>query len=202
MSVKECKTFRAPGSASAFWECSLDLPNSYAKDDGIRLCVTSEGSTQELADENACRLAFAHLLMDSPGLVVLRPKHWNIPSQELLDKMPVAVPPPQALPVHVNPKQVKMKREAGTQRYTDPADVWSEQVAKVLREILRTHARTFDPSSIHYSWMGRRSYQEHMYEKLNQLLEKGGGLRNFVDNHPEFTWQRHGKNGMVIKWAW
>ena len=40
-----------------------------------------------------------------------------------------------------------------------------------------------------------------MYEKLNKLLRKGE-LKHFVDNHPEFIWQSHSKNGMVITWAW
>ena len=214
-SVRRCKSYKQPGSASASWQCTLDLPNSYVKDDGIRLCVTSEGPSKETADENACRLAFAHLLMDNPREVLLRPKHWRVsqqdliknlpaavsPSQALLDQMPVAVPPPQALPVHANLKKDKMKREAGTQRNTDPPHVWRKEVATLLRAILTAHAGTFDPSWIHHSWMGRRSGHEHMYEKLNKLL-KPGELRDFVDKHPEFIWQHHGKNGMVVKWAW
>ena len=41
-SITKCKTFTEPGSASASWQCTLDLPNSFAKDDGIRLHVSSE----------------------------------------------------------------------------------------------------------------------------------------------------------------
>ena len=46
-SLSDCKTFRAPGSASASWQCVVDLPNSFNKDDGIRLCVSSEGRNKK-----------------------------------------------------------------------------------------------------------------------------------------------------------
>ena len=46
-SVTQCKTYTpvAPGSASASWLCSLDLPNSFTPADGRRLQTEGYGTT-------------------------------------------------------------------------------------------------------------------------------------------------------------
>ena len=198
-SVTDCKTFTKPGSASASWQCILDLPNSFAKDDGIRLRVSSEAPTKQEADENACRLAFTHLLMENPGQVVLWPGHWNKTIDELLGNMPESVPPHQALPVHVNAKRAHMEAEAGSERFLDPQPVWEGRVAAILREILNCHGGSFNPAQISHYNMGRAPGHERMYEKLNRLLQPKE-LRTFVGQHPEFKWQPYGKKGMTITW--
>ena len=87
-----------------------------------------------------------------------------------------------------------------SERHSDPQHVWEERVAAILRDIIECHDGSFTPSGIKHHLMGRGRNHERMYEKLNKRLEKGK-LRDFVDNHPEFTWQRHGKNGMLISLA-
>jgi len=44
----------------------------------IRDRVTAEGGTQDEAAENACRQAFAQLLLADPSQVVLRPKYSRL----------------------------------------------------------------------------------------------------------------------------
>ena len=70
--VTACKTFtnHAPGTASA-WRCTLELPNSFAPGDGIRVRTIGEGPTKEHASEDACRKAVVHLLVANPGQFVL-----------------------------------------------------------------------------------------------------------------------------------
>ena len=45
-SVTKCKAHTQPGPASTSWECVLELPNSFAKDDGIRLRVSAKAPTK------------------------------------------------------------------------------------------------------------------------------------------------------------
>ena len=197
-SVTDCKTFTMPSSASDPWQCVLDLPNSFAKDDGIRLRVSSEAPTKKEADEHACRLAFIHLLMERPEQIVLRPRHWNVSIDGLLKYMPHSLPPHQALPVHVNAKRARMDDESATER--DPLGVWEGRVEVLLREILNRHGGSFDPSRISHKAMGRAPGEARAYEELNRLLHPNE-LKDFVEQHPEFAWQPKGKKGMTIKWA-
>ena len=53
-SVTACKDFSAPSSASADWQCILDLPHSLANGDGRRLVVHGEGKTKEDASGAGC----------------------------------------------------------------------------------------------------------------------------------------------------
>ena len=138
-SVTKCKTIKRPGSASASWQCVLDLPNSFTKGDGIRLRVSSEAPTKREADEHARRLAFAHLLMARPGQVVLRPAHWNVSIDDLLGNMPDSLPPHQVLPVHVNAKRARMEGESAAERLSDPPAVWEGRAVELLREIINRH---------------------------------------------------------------
>ena len=70
-SIKACKQFSAPGSASAAWQCSLDLPHSVARGDGRRVVVRGEGATKEDASEIACLHAVAILISESPSEFLL-----------------------------------------------------------------------------------------------------------------------------------
>ena len=196
-SVTECKQFTPPGSASANWRCTSDLPNSFAPQDGLRLCVSSEAPTKNEADQHTCRLAFIHLLMVNPGEVVLRPKHWNVPIDDLLANMPESVPPHQALPVHV---RARMNSESATERWSDPPDVWKGRVAQLLRDILNSHGGTFDPSQIRHKQMGRTKWDPRAYEELNKLL-KPNELKEFVHEHHDFAWEPKHNKGMIIKWS-
>ena len=201
-SVQNCKTFTEPGAASTTWQCVLDLPNSFTKNDGIRLRVSCEASTKAQVDEDVCRLAFTYLLMESPEQVILRPSHWNVSIEDLLKHIPdyislFCVPPHQALPVHVNASRTRMDGEAAGERLSL---VWEGRVVELLRDILRCHGGSFDPSHICHKWMGRGPEDEKTYKELNRLLQPNE-LKPFVERHPEFVWYANGKNGMIIQWA-
>ena len=142
--VSECKTYErvAPGSANAQWCCRLNLPNSFAPADGRRLQTEGYGLTQQIASEHACHQAVARLLMTEPSIFVLRPQHWKIPAEQLLEGWPGAETAPQALPVHVPARS----REAGVGAETLTAAEVDERVADVIRRCLRTHGGERNPS--------------------------------------------------------
>ena len=154
--VTDCKTYTvAPGSASASdsWRCSLDLPNSFTPNDGIRLQTEGYGSTQKEASEHACHQAVAHLLMTEPSQFLLRPAHWRISLSALLEGLPVYLPGTshQPLPVHVPARS----REAGVEAAGQGAASGAQEVAEVddriadlLRRCLDAHGGQFDPSRI------------------------------------------------------
>jgi len=177
----------------------LDLPNSFEPGDGLRLVTEGEGATKEAASEQACRLAFTRLLMERPGLVVLRPAHWKVSLDELMANISLPGEWHQALPVHVRARRSQLAREAASERYVDANEVWKGRVADLLRQILRRHRGSFDPSRISHKLMGLAPGEETTYSKLNKLLEKGE-LKPFVEQHSEFACQRVGSR-MLITWA-
>ena len=168
-SVKKCKTFAhiEPGSASAAWRCSLDLPHSFTPGDGRRVEATGYGKTNNEASEAACRRAMAVLLMRSPGDVVLRPLHWWISLESLVRGLPGTVAEHQALPVHV-PWRL---HEAGTEAETLPEAEVKERVASLLRLCLHKHGGSFDPANISRSALGQKRGEEPVYSQLNKLLK-------------------------------
>ena len=204
--VSRCKTFEhiapgsasaaAPGSASAAWRCSLDLPNSFTPTDGRRLQTEGYATTKDEASELACRRAVALLLMMEPSQVVLRPAHWRISPSALLEGLPFTHTAHQALPVHVAPRSLQAGVEAG--RLTE-AEV-NDRVVALLRSCLTAHGGSFDPSRISRAALGQQLGEEAVYSQLNKLLLPGG-LRPFVESHPEFSWTTHGQKGMLITWA-
>ena len=195
--VTDCKTYThvAPGSASAAWQCSLNLPNSFNANDGIRLQTEGYGCTQNTASEDACRQAVIYLLMTNPSQVILQPKHWNISPSALLEGLPGTETVHQALPVHVPARS----REAGVEAQTLSAAQVDERVADILRRCLYAHGGEFDPSKISSKDLGQKPGEERVYYQLNKLILPGR-LRPFIDRHPEFSWTRRGP-GMLITWA-
>ena len=206
--VTDCKTYTvAPGSASASdsWRCSLDLPNSFTPNDGIRLQTEGYGSTQKEASEHACHQAVAHLLMTEPSQFLLRPAHWRISLSALLEGLPVYLPGTshQPLPVHVPARS----REAGVEAAGQGAASGAQEVAEVddriadlIRRCLDAHGGQFDPSRISSKASGQQPGEERIYSKFNKLLLPGG-LRPFVERHPEFSWTSREPKGMLITWA-
>ena len=115
-SVTACKEYKAPGSASAEWECTVSLPHSFVNGDGLRLVTTGRGSSRDEASEVACLEAVATLIVQNPSEFVLRPKHWHwtVNPSELLAGLPCADAGHQALPVHVPARLRGAGAEAGT----------------------------------------------------------------------------------------
>ena len=173
--VTACKTFTqaAPGSASAPWHCSLDLPNSFSPEDGLLLHAEGEGPTKDDASEHACRNALAQLLMGNPSQVVLRPSQWKVTPEDLLANLPGIDHAHQALPVHVRSRS----QASGAEGATLSPTTRDARVTAILRKCLHMHSGRFDPSRI-----GRAFYTE-----LDGLLLPGA-LKPFVEGHPEFAW--------------
>ncbi len=110
-SITQCKTFvqtRWGGS----WICRLDVPNSFAPGDGLRILVVIEAPTQAEAGQLVCRRAFAHLLVQNPARVVLRDKHWAISPARLVDGLPGVAPEHQPLPVRLPVRAEEARAEA------------------------------------------------------------------------------------------
>ena len=133
----QCKTYTrvAAGSASASWPYSLDLPNSFTPNDGIRLQTEGYGSTTNTASDHACRQAVAHLLMMEPSQVLLRPANWRIALSALLEGFPGTETVHQALPVQVSARSL----EAGVEAANLTAAELDDSVADLLRRCLDAH---------------------------------------------------------------
>ena len=93
-SVTECETFEQlePGSASSRWRCVLEMPNSFAPNDGRVLRVESVAGSRSAASAIACFRMMARLLHEDPSQVVLRPVHWNVSVKDLLAGLPGRAP--------------------------------------------------------------------------------------------------------------
>ena len=196
--MTECKRYEhiAPGTASAAWRCSLDLPHSFSFGDGQRIETTATASTKDEASELACRRAVAVLLSTSPGDFVLRPAHWRISPDELLERLPGTDTVHQALPVHVRARSL----EAGVDAAELTESEVNERVAALVRWCLNAHGGAFNPARISRKALGQEPGEEPVYSQLNKLLTPGQ-LRSFVDSHPEFSWSKIGQRGMLITWA-
>ena len=102
----------------------------------------------------------------------------------------------QALPVHVPARTSASGEDAATLSQAEIDD----RVAEILRQCLRAHGGSFDPSKISHSALGLGPQHERMYSRLNKLLLPKQ-LRPFVDRHPEFSYQEKDPKGMLITWA-
>ena len=197
-SVRACRSFSqntaAPDGADTL--CILDMPNSFASSDGRRLQAQGSGNNEKEASENACRQAVAKLLLMEPAKVVLRPAHWKIPPDELLAGLPGADTVHQALPVHVPARTSASGEDAATLSQAEIDD----RVAEILRQCLRAHGGSFDPSKISHRALGLGPQDERMHSRLNKLLLPKQ-LRPFVDRHPEFSYEEKDPKGMLITWA-
>ena len=62
-----------------------------------------------------------------------------------------------------------------------------DRIADILWRCLDAHGGQFDPSRISSKASGQQPGDERIYSKFNKLLLPGG-LRPFVERHPEFSW--------------
>ncbi len=196
-SVTACKEYQAPGPASAEWECTLDMPHSFANGDCLRLVATGRGNSRAEAGEAACLEAVATLVGQNPSAFLLRPKHWAVSPQELLEGLPCAGAGYQALPVHVPARLQDAGAEAG-------APEAGARLEELVSQCLWTHNGEFDPSCISHKRACLEPHDERVYAQFNKLLPPGG-MKAFIESHPEFAWrpkdQRQPDKGMVITWA-
>ena len=88
-------------------------------------------------------------------------------------------------------------REAGMEAGTPDADA---RMVELVRKCLDAHGGEFDPSWISRKQMGFQPGDEPVYSMFNKLLVRGG-LKAFIQMHPEFSWSSKGTKGMTITWA-
>ena len=163
--ITKCKTFTQMGSGT--WRCDLDMANSFAPGDGIRLQEVAEASSKSGAGDLVCRKALARLLLADPSQVVLRPGHWTVSPSELLAGMPGVEPEHQVLPVHV---PIRLREANSAQAEGLSTQEIDEKVAEILRQCLDTHGGQFDPSAISHKTAGLKREDERLYAGLNKLL--------------------------------
>ena len=197
--ITNCKSFTRLESGT--WRCKLDMANSFAARDGIRLQEVAAAPSKNEASDLVCRKALARLLLTDPSQVLLRPDHWTVSPPDLLAGMPRVEPGHQALPVHV-PIRLGEANRAQAEGLS-PQEI-EEKVAEILRLCLDTHGGQFDPSAINHKTAGLKPKDERLYARLNKLLQPGQ-LSSFVDKHPEFVWMPKNPGqkppGMIITWA-
>ena len=200
-SLNDHKLFEAQGAGSAtpMIRCTLQLPNSFAEDDGKKLEVTGVGANRDEASEDACCGAMVHLLCAEPTNVVLRPTHWTIPIGTLLTQFLERVGQTQPGTPH-QPLAVHCRRAAPTAEIEMDDDQKKQAIEEVLRRCLHTHDGEFDPSNISRKRYGLGPDDPPPWVILDASLNPGG-LRTFVEEHPEFAYRAHGSKGMIITWA-
>ena len=160
--------------------------------------IESEGETKDKASENACRQAFAHLMMTNASQVVLRPKHWIIPIEDVVAGLPIPSGLHQALPVHFR----RMTAEANAMGATLEPHERDRLAAELVRQCLTAHGGSFDPAWIDHKAMGLKKNDERTYAKFNKLFEEEKDeLKGFIESSTEFEWHREGRNGMRVTWA-
>jgi len=206
ISVHALKTFIpparvGPGIARPDWQCILKLPHSFAAGDHKEIHVVGSGATKTAASEDACCTAIATLLFEDAKNVVLRPKHWLVTLDTLMQGLHTIIAAEdqavlhQPLAVHVRQKG---KGKVGAAMLSDER---TEAVAALIRSCLEGHGGRFDPSNIRRKWVKCPQENKAPWAVLDDLLEKGE-LRGFVASHPEFEWHpRDDGKGMIITWA-
>ena len=76
-----------------------------------------------------------------------------------------------------------------------------EEVSRMLRLCLNKRGGSFNPAKIcHRSLDKEMANGPRVHQALDGLLHKGG-LRPFIDQHPEFHWEPLGEKGMRITWG-
>ena len=193
-SLKECTTIEETASGVV---CRLVLPNSYARDDGLRVSAAALAATERAADEDVCFFVFAYLCAHNAGLstMVFRPKHWNVPIQDLvhdIGRMVDSDPSATYEPLAVNQRAAASgaMAAAGELRNVSAAD-W-ERVADLIRLCLRAHDGSVDPSNIDHRKIVREGgRQAKVYDQLADLLPRGT-LWHYVEQHPEFRLDEEG----------
>ena len=155
--------------------------------------IERQGETQDQAGDNACRGVFAHLMLTDASQVVLRPKHWTIPIQDVVAGLPGVH---QALPVHVR-RRTADANSTGAMLEPDDRD---RQASVLVRECLMAFGCSFDPSQISHKAMRLAPDEEKTWSKFNRLFEPGA-LKGFIERSIEFEWHQEGSNGMRVTWA-
>ena len=188
----------APGSARAdeitgylndcpptWWCAILPLPNSFSMDDQRSLKVAAAAAAKNEAMQKVCLLAFAHLLLRGPTLVLLRSNHWSVDVTALQEAAFAisGVPPPATgagLPLAPAPPP----RSRAAFQYYEPPAAGAEQerddmICEILADMIRRSPTGWvNPSATHGDW---RLLRRYVYPK---------GLATFIREHAQFQLAR------------
>jgi hypothetical protein len=177
--VSNCKTYAVVQSAE---KLCLRMPHSFAAGDNKAFIIECEGESKVEASEKACRQAIARLMLENASQVLLRPKHWTIPIQDVVAGLPHPPGLHQALPVHV---RRPLSAEGNALGSTLEPDERDSRAAELVRQCLMAHGGSFDPSRISHRSMGLQDGDDQTYSKFDQLFEPGA-LRGFIERSSEF----------------
>ena len=145
-SLTELKQFeRLDGG---LWRCRICMPCSFQHGDGIVCDVEAIAPAKQQAGERACFHALVRILSRNAAAVRLMSKHWNIPVNELLERInQVLHGEHQPLPVNRSfypPPQASAYASSSLQRAPAPGSAapapWSEEVVERVAELLRLFA--------------------------------------------------------------
>ena len=133
--------------------CRLRLPNSYWPDDAERIEVEGlHPDDKAKAEDTAGCAAFTILCSNRDGLprVLLRPKHWKVPIEDLVADIGRILDPAvtfQHLPVH----ERRATASGATVPHGGLKDVpedQKERAAELIRLCPRAHGVSFNPEDI------------------------------------------------------
>ena len=195
-SIKACKKWTQVGSMHS---CRIVLPNSYAPDDGKVVEAEASAPDKHTAGEDAACAAFALLCADKDGLpnVIFRHAHWNAPTEALIREIGRIVDPSATFEPHA----VRQRAAAsGAMVVYRIPEANLQRAADLIRLCLRAHDGSSAPSKVdHKTFVQVAGRQEKkVYAQLAGLLPLGG-LRQFIEQHPEFDIDE--KEGLwYIKW--
>ena len=188
----------APGSArahevagclnacpSAWWCAILDLPNSFAMDDQRVLKVAAAAAKSTDAMQKVCLLAFTHLLLRGPTLVLLRSNHWNVDVtvvQQAAVRISGVQPPASGSGMTIAPAPPPRSQNAYLY-YEPPAEGQEQERDDLICQIL-SDMISESPSG----WV--RPYATKGGWRLLRRYVPPGGLAKFIREHNQFQMAR------------
>ena len=184
----------APGSARAHevagelngcrpdWWCAIiALPNSFSMDDQRVLKVAAAAADQTEAMQKVCLLAFTHLLLRGPTLVLLRSNHWSVDVtgvQQAAVTISGVQPPASGSGMTIAPAPPPRSRKA--YHYYEPPAEGEEQerddmICQILSDMIcQSSSGWVCPSATKGDWRLLRRYVPP------------GGLAQFIRSHEQF----------------
>ena len=179
------------------WCCAIiALPNSFSKDDQRVLKVAAAAAAQTEAMQKVCLLAFTHLLLRGPTLVLLRPNHWSVHVTDIQQAaatisgiqptasssgMPIALaPPPRSRRAYLY--------------YEPPAEgeeqEREEQICEILSDMIsQSSSGWVNPSATKGAWRLLRRYV------------RPRGLAEFIREHKQFQLVQTAGKTWRFSWA-
>ena len=167
----------------------------------MSFCIERESETQDEADENACRQAFAHLMLADASQVVFRQKHWTIPIEDVVAGLPLRPGVHQALPVHFRRMSALSSEAIAMGCMLEPDDRDQGLAAELVRGFLMAHGGCFDPSRISHKAMCLVVGGEITYSKFRRLFAPRALKVFFIERGTEFEWHQVGSKRMRMSWV-